>query len=204
LGSLSLLRLDGAISRQRISDRRLRRVCRWAVPQLCSARAISRHRWLGVARFPQLARPAHRQPRTGTHQPCQSSWTSRTRDCVLQHFAKSCGDSPFRRHEFIGAKTQPVARPRFGPAGCHHHLRWLVRTDLFCRRGPRSISQPASLDDRSALSCIFIFLLVNAALFHVLHVDRLMGSQTPAAEAAMLIFEPLDESASGKSSFLPS
>jgi APA family basic amino acid/polyamine antiporter len=40
----------------------------------------------------------------------------------------------------------------------------------------------------TTLSCIFIFLLVNAALFHVLHIDRLMGSQRPAAAAAMLIF----------------
>jgi basic amino acid/polyamine antiporter, APA family len=40
----------------------------------------------------------------------------------------------------------------------------------------------------TALSCIVIFLLVNAALFHVLHMDRLMRSQSPAADAALLIF----------------
>jgi basic amino acid/polyamine antiporter, APA family len=40
----------------------------------------------------------------------------------------------------------------------------------------------------TTLSCIVIFLLVNAALFHVLHMDHLAGSQMPAADAAMLVF----------------
>jgi len=40
----------------------------------------------------------------------------------------------------------------------------------------------------TALSCIVIFLLVNAALFHVLRMDHLAGSQMPAADAAMLVF----------------
>ena len=40
----------------------------------------------------------------------------------------------------------------------------------------------------TALSCIVIFLLVNAALFHVLRMDHLTGSQMPAADAAMLVF----------------
>lgn len=39
----------------------------------------------------------------------------------------------------------------------------------------------------TALSCIVIFLLVNAALFHVLRMDHLAGSQMPAADAAMLV-----------------
>jgi len=40
----------------------------------------------------------------------------------------------------------------------------------------------------TALSCIAIFLLMNAALFHVLHMDRLTGSQMPAVDAAMVLF----------------
>ena len=40
----------------------------------------------------------------------------------------------------------------------------------------------------TALSCIAIFLLVNAALYHVLHMDHLAGSQMPAVDAAMLLF----------------
>jgi APA family basic amino acid/polyamine antiporter len=40
----------------------------------------------------------------------------------------------------------------------------------------------------TALSCIAIFLLLNAALYHVLHVDRLAGSQIPVMDAAMLLF----------------
>jgi APA family basic amino acid/polyamine antiporter len=40
----------------------------------------------------------------------------------------------------------------------------------------------------TALSCIVIFLLMNAALFHVLRMDHLAGSQIPAADAAMLVF----------------
>jgi basic amino acid/polyamine antiporter, APA family len=40
----------------------------------------------------------------------------------------------------------------------------------------------------TALACIAIFLLVNAALFHVLRMDHLAGSQMPAADAAMLVF----------------
>jgi basic amino acid/polyamine antiporter, APA family len=40
----------------------------------------------------------------------------------------------------------------------------------------------------TALSCFAIFLLVNAALFHVLHLDHLAGSQMPAVDAAMLLF----------------
>jgi APA family basic amino acid/polyamine antiporter len=40
----------------------------------------------------------------------------------------------------------------------------------------------------TALACIAIFLLVNAALFHVLHMDHLAGSQIPAVDAAMLLF----------------
>jgi APA family basic amino acid/polyamine antiporter len=40
----------------------------------------------------------------------------------------------------------------------------------------------------TSLSCIAIFLLVNAALFHVLHMDHLAGSPMPAADAAMLLF----------------
>jgi len=40
----------------------------------------------------------------------------------------------------------------------------------------------------TALSCIVIFLLVNAALFHVLHMDHLAGSPMPAVDAAMLLF----------------
>ena len=40
----------------------------------------------------------------------------------------------------------------------------------------------------TALSCIAIFLLVNAALFHVLHMDHLAGSQMPTVDAAMLLF----------------
>jgi len=40
----------------------------------------------------------------------------------------------------------------------------------------------------TALSCIAIFLLVNAALFHVLHMDHLAGAQMPAVDAAMLLF----------------
>ena len=40
----------------------------------------------------------------------------------------------------------------------------------------------------TALSCIAIFLLVNAALFHVLHMEHLAGSQMPTVDAAMLLF----------------
>jgi len=40
----------------------------------------------------------------------------------------------------------------------------------------------------TALSCIAIFLLVNAALYHVLHMDHLAGSQMPAVDAGMLLF----------------
>jgi len=40
----------------------------------------------------------------------------------------------------------------------------------------------------TALSCIAIFLLVNAALFHVLQIDHLAGSSMPAVDAAMLLF----------------
>jgi len=40
----------------------------------------------------------------------------------------------------------------------------------------------------TTLACIAIFLLVNAALFHVLHMDRLAGSAMPAVDAAMLLF----------------
>jgi APA family basic amino acid/polyamine antiporter len=40
----------------------------------------------------------------------------------------------------------------------------------------------------TALSCIAIFLLVNAALYHVLHMDHLAASQMPAVDAAMLLF----------------
>jgi APA family basic amino acid/polyamine antiporter len=39
----------------------------------------------------------------------------------------------------------------------------------------------------TALSCIAIFLLVNAALFHVLRMDHLAGSPMPAVDAAMLL-----------------
>lgn len=38
------------------------------------------------------------------------------------------------------------------------------------------------------LACMAIFLLVNAALLHVLPMDRLAASQMPAADAAMVIF----------------
>jgi APA family basic amino acid/polyamine antiporter len=40
----------------------------------------------------------------------------------------------------------------------------------------------------TALSCIAIFLLINAALLHVLGMNHLAGSQMPAADAAMLVF----------------
>jgi APA family basic amino acid/polyamine antiporter len=40
----------------------------------------------------------------------------------------------------------------------------------------------------TALSCIAIFLLVNAGLFHVLHMDHLAGSPMPAVDAAMVLF----------------
>lgn len=40
----------------------------------------------------------------------------------------------------------------------------------------------------TALSCIAIFLLVNAALYHVLHMDHLAGSTVPAVDAALLLF----------------
>lgn len=40
----------------------------------------------------------------------------------------------------------------------------------------------------TALSCIAIFLLINAALLHVLGMSHLAGSQMPAADAAMLVF----------------
>jgi APA family basic amino acid/polyamine antiporter len=40
----------------------------------------------------------------------------------------------------------------------------------------------------TALSCIAIFLLVNAALYHVLHMDHLAGSRMPSVDAAMLLF----------------
>src|SRR5215467_4078729 len=40
----------------------------------------------------------------------------------------------------------------------------------------------------TALSCIAIFLLVNAALYHVLHMDHLASSQIPVMDAAMLLF----------------
>ena len=40
----------------------------------------------------------------------------------------------------------------------------------------------------TVLSCIVIFLLVDAALFHILHLNGLLVSQNPAADAAMLIF----------------
>jgi APA family basic amino acid/polyamine antiporter len=42
----------------------------------------------------------------------------------------------------------------------------------------------------TALSCMVIFVLVNAALFHVLHIDGLAGSLTPASDAAMRILGP--------------
>jgi len=40
----------------------------------------------------------------------------------------------------------------------------------------------------TALACIAIFLLVNAALYHVLHMDHLAGSQMPVMDTAMLLF----------------
>lgn len=40
----------------------------------------------------------------------------------------------------------------------------------------------------TALSCIAIFLLVNAALLHVLRMDHLAGSPMPAVDAARLLF----------------
>ncbi len=40
----------------------------------------------------------------------------------------------------------------------------------------------------TALACIAIFLLVNAALFHVLHLDHLAGSAMPTIDAALLLF----------------
>jgi APA family basic amino acid/polyamine antiporter len=40
----------------------------------------------------------------------------------------------------------------------------------------------------TALACIAIFLLVNAALYHVLHMDHLAGSPMPVMDAAMLLF----------------
>lgn len=40
----------------------------------------------------------------------------------------------------------------------------------------------------TVLSCTVIYLLVNAALVHVLHMQRLVGSVAPAADAALLIF----------------
>jgi basic amino acid/polyamine antiporter, APA family len=40
----------------------------------------------------------------------------------------------------------------------------------------------------TALSCIAIFLLLNAALFHVLRMDHLAGSPMPSVDAAMLLF----------------
>lgn len=40
----------------------------------------------------------------------------------------------------------------------------------------------------TVLSCIAIFLLVNAALFHLLRMDHLAGSPMPAVDAAMLLF----------------
>ena len=40
----------------------------------------------------------------------------------------------------------------------------------------------------TTLSCVVIFLLMNAAMFHVLRMDHLAGSQMPAADSAMLVF----------------
>ena len=40
----------------------------------------------------------------------------------------------------------------------------------------------------TTLSCIAIFLLLNAALFHVLSMDHLAGSPMPSVDAAMLLF----------------
>jgi len=40
----------------------------------------------------------------------------------------------------------------------------------------------------TVLACTVIYLLVNAALVHVLHMQRLSGSVAPAADAALLIF----------------
>ena len=40
----------------------------------------------------------------------------------------------------------------------------------------------------TALSCVGIFLLMNAALFKVLGMDHLAGSQFPAADASQLLF----------------
>ncbi len=40
----------------------------------------------------------------------------------------------------------------------------------------------------TALSCTAIYLLMNAALLHVLGMTHLAGSQMPAADAAMLVF----------------
>lgn len=40
----------------------------------------------------------------------------------------------------------------------------------------------------TALACIAIFLLVNAALYHVLGMDHLAGSKMPAVDAATLLF----------------
>ena len=40
----------------------------------------------------------------------------------------------------------------------------------------------------TVLACTAIFLLVNAALIHVLHMQGLVGSLAPAADAALLIF----------------
>ena len=40
----------------------------------------------------------------------------------------------------------------------------------------------------TALSCIAIFLLVNGALVHVLHLDHLAGAPMPTVDAAMLLF----------------
>jgi APA family basic amino acid/polyamine antiporter len=40
----------------------------------------------------------------------------------------------------------------------------------------------------TAIACIAIFLLVNAALYHALHMEHLAGSQMPLMDAAMLLF----------------
>jgi hypothetical protein len=48
----------------------------------------------------------------------------------------------------------------------------------------------------TALSCVGIFLLMNAAMFKVLGMNHLADSQFPAADASLLLFGAMDDKSS--------
>ena len=141
----------------------------------------------GYSDASELARPARWQPGAGTYQPGQGTRPDRIRGgCFVVSPRSGASDPsafisfPVSSGDILLAVVVALQGVIVTYDGWYGAIYFMEEDRNPTRNLPRSAIG-------GVVACIAVFLLVNAALLHVLPMPQLAASQVPAADAAMLV-----------------